>query len=83
MLDFILLGQIPGTDIYINFNQYLACLGTILLVLSLFKRHVILKWALNFNPGQAAKAAKFRVIISLWKALNAIGRASLLRFVSR
>lgn len=33
MLDLIMLGQIPGTEHYISFDQYLIIVGTVLLCL--------------------------------------------------
>lgn len=87
MLDFILLGQIPGTEHYINFTEYILIVSALLLSWLIYRQKQVVKYLLLYKvtiqlpPLNLSQI--YRSIISVWKVLNVTGKASLLRFVNR
>lgn len=84
MLELLLLGQIPGTDHYISFTEYLYGLGMLLFAaITYYSRYIllILMMILHFRAKKLLR--EYLRIIKSWKASNVIGKMYPQRFGNR
>lgn len=84
MLELILLGQIPGTEHYISFTEYLFGVGVLLFAaIAYYIRYVllILSMVLQFRLKKLIR--EYLSIIKSWKASNVIGKMSPQRSANR